>query len=62
MSEKKGTPITVDDDFVKEYLRRIIITKGNARRISDYLKRARDQHLRSLAETIDEQVEKQGGY
>ena len=62
MSERKGTPITVDDEFVKEYLRRIILVKGNVKRISDYLKESTDQHLRSLAETIDEQVERQGGY
>lgn len=61
-NKKEGRPIFINDEFVKEHIRNIVITKGNAEKISIYLKKSKDKHLKGLAESIDEQIEKQGGY
>lgn len=65
MSQKqkssKGISL-ITDEFTKQYIRTIVITKGNAEIISNHLKKSRSSFLKSLAESIDDQINSQGGY
>lgn len=52
----------ITDEFYRTHIRNIVMTKGNAEAIVNKLKKTHSEHLRQIAESIDDQVKAQGGY
>lgn len=61
MSNEKGVPV-MTEQFIKDNIRNLIISTGNAELIITQLFKSKDKHIKQIANDLHLQVMKQGGF